>query len=92
MRRACSSATALQGAGRGTYACETTIGDERRLSLSTFAGIGEDEFVRMRTARDATLAMPRLLLPLGPGQHARGQMPPAGSNGLSYLKLPLDAL
>lgn len=78
--------------GRDTYACETTIGDERRLNIHVREGIGEDEFVRMRTARDATLAMPRLLLPSVQVNMRAGNLPPAESNGLSYLKLPLDAL
>ncbi|WP_300621495.1 MBL fold metallo-hydrolase [Dokdonella sp.] len=78
--------------GRDTYACETTIGDERRLNIHVREGIGEDEFVRMRTARDATLAMPRLLLPSVQVNMRAGKLPPAESNGLSYLKLPLDAL
>lgn len=78
--------------GRDTYAFETTIGDERRLNIHVREGIGEDEFVRMRTARDATLAMPRLLLPSVQVNMRAGELPPAESNGLSYLKLPLNAL
>jgi hypothetical protein len=55
-------------------------------------GISEEEFVRMRTARDATLPVPRLLLPAVQVNMRAGRLPPAESNGVRYLKLPLDAL
>lgn len=78
--------------GRDAYAFETTIGDERRHNVHARDGVTEDEFVRMRTARDATLAMPRLLLPSVQINMRAGELPPPESNGLRYLKLPLDAL
>jgi len=78
--------------GREVYAHETTVGDERRANIHVRDGIGEDEFVRVREARDATLATPRLLLPSVQVNMRAGQLPPAESNGVSYLKLPLDAL
>lgn len=78
--------------GREVYAHETTVGDERRANIHVRDGVGEDEFVRMRQARDATLAMPRLLLPSVQVNMRAGHLPPAESNGVSYLKLPLDLL
>ena len=55
-------------------------------------GIGEDEFVVMRTKRDATLDMPRLILPSVQVNMRAGHMPPPETNGVRYLKLPVDAL
>ena len=78
--------------GRDEYACQTTIGAERHANVHLREGVGEDEFVRLRTSRDATLAMPRLLLPSVQVNMRAGAFPPPEANGLSYLKLPLDAL
>ena len=55
-------------------------------------GISEDEFVAMRTQRDATLDMPRLILPSVQINMRAGQKPPPEDNGQSYIKIPLDAL
>ncbi len=78
--------------GRDTYAWETTVGAEKRHNLHVHEGIGEAEFVAMRTARDATLAMPRLILPSVQINMRAGHKPPPEANGVSYLKIPLDAL
>jgi glyoxylase-like metal-dependent hydrolase (beta-lactamase superfamily II) len=78
--------------GRDEYACQTTIGAERRANVHVHEGVDEDEFVRLRTSRDATLAMPRLLLPSVQVNMRAGAFPPPEANGLSYLKLPVDAL
>jgi hypothetical protein len=55
-------------------------------------GVGEQQFVAMRTARDATLAMPALLLPAVQVNMRAGHLPPAEDNGVRYLKIPLDAV
>jgi len=55
-------------------------------------GIGEAEFVAMRTARDATLDMPVLLLPSVQVNMRGGALPEPEDNGVRYLKIPLDAL
>ena len=55
-------------------------------------GISEDEFVTMRTERDAQLDMPVLILPSVQVNMRAGAMPPAEGNGVSYLKIPVDAL
>lgn len=78
-------------AGRDTYAHETTVGDERRANIHVHDGVDEDAFVQMRTARDATLSVPRLLLPSVQVNMRGGQLPPAEDNGVHYLKIPLDA-
>ncbi len=71
---------------------ETTVREERLANIHVRDGIGEDEFVAMRTARDATLEMPVLLLPSVQVNVRAGEMPPAEANGVSYLKIPVDAL
>ncbi|WP_108472265.1 MBL fold metallo-hydrolase [Rhodanobacter thiooxydans] len=78
-------------AGRDVFVHETTVGAERRDNIHVHDGIGEDEFVRMRSARDASLAMPALILPAVQVNMRAGQLPPAEANGVRYLKIPLDA-
>ncbi|HEU4670727.1 MAG TPA: MBL fold metallo-hydrolase [Dyella sp.] len=78
--------------GRDHYAFETTVGAEKRDNLHVHEGVGEAEFVAMRTARDATLAMPKLILPAVQINMRAGHKPPPEANGVSYLKIPLDAL
>lgn len=78
--------------GRDSYAYETTVGAEKRHNLHVHEGISEAEFVAMRTARDATLAMPKLILPSVQINMRAGHKPPPEANGVSYLKIPLDAL
>ena len=71
---------------------ETTVADQRARNIHVHDGIGEDEFVAMRTARDATLDVPTLILPSIQVNVRAGRLPPAESNGVSYLKIPLNAL
>lgn len=71
---------------------ECTVADQRAHNIHVHDGISEDEFVAMRTARDATLDMPRLILPSVQVNIRAGQLPPAESNGTSYLKIPLNVL
>lgn len=78
-------------AGRDVFVHETTVGAERRDNIHVRDGIGEDDFVRMRNARDASLAMPALILPAVQVNMRAGQLPPAEDNGVRYLKIPLDA-
>jgi glyoxylase-like metal-dependent hydrolase (beta-lactamase superfamily II) len=78
--------------GRDTYAYQTTIGAERKHNIHVHDGISEDEFVRMRSARDATLSMPKLILPSVQVNMRAGSMPPAENNGVRYLKIPIDAV
>lgn len=78
--------------GRTEFAWETTIGAERTGNIHVREGISEDEFVVMRTQRDATLAMPRLILPSVQINMNGGRPPAPESNGTRYLKLPLNLL
>lgn len=78
--------------GRDEYRWETTVAAERAGNIHVHDGIGEDEFVAMRQKRDATLSMPRLILPSVQVNMRAGQLPPAEENGMRYLKLPVDAL
>ncbi|MDG6745902.1 MBL fold metallo-hydrolase, partial [Staphylococcus aureus] len=55
-------------------------------------GVSEDAFVAMREARDATLAMPRLILPSIQVNMRGGKLPPAEDNGTRYMRIPLDVL
>jgi glyoxylase-like metal-dependent hydrolase (beta-lactamase superfamily II) len=78
--------------GRDAYAWETTVKEERDWNVHVGRGVSEADFVKMRTARDKTLAMPRLILPSVQINMRAGEFPPPDSNGVRYLKLPLNAL
>lgn len=78
--------------GRDEFEWETTIGEEKRENVHVKLGISEDEFVEMRTARDAQLSMPKLILPSVQVNMRAGEMPPAEDNGVSYLKIPVNQL
>ncbi|OYW84876.1 MAG: MBL fold metallo-hydrolase [Sphingobium sp. 32-64-5] len=78
--------------GRDSFVWETTIGQERDSNVHVHEGVGEDEFVEMRTRRDATLSMPRLILPSIQVNMRGGHLPEPEDNGTRYLKLPLDAV
>jgi glyoxylase-like metal-dependent hydrolase (beta-lactamase superfamily II) len=77
---------------RDHYVWETTIGEERLRNIHVHEGIDEAGFVAMRQARDATLGMPRLILPSVQVNIRAGHFPEAETNGVSYLKLPLNLL
>jgi glyoxylase-like metal-dependent hydrolase (beta-lactamase superfamily II) len=77
---------------RDHYAWETTVGAERTGNIHVRDGVSEDEFYKMRTERDATLAMPKLILPSVQVNMRAGQLPPAEDNGVQYLKIPLNTL
>ena len=78
--------------GRAEYVWETTVAAEREGNIHAHDGITEDEFVAMREARDATLDMPRLILPSVQVNMRAGHLPPADDNGVVYLKLPVNAV
>lgn len=77
--------------GRDVFAWETTVADQRAHNIHLHDGVGEEDFVAMREARDATLSMPRLILPSVQVNMRAGHLPPAEDNGVSYLKLPVNA-
>ena len=76
--------------GRDDYQWETTVSAQRAGNVHVHDGVTEDEFVRHREARDATLDMPRLILPSVQVNMRAGEMPPAEANGTSYLKIPVN--
>ncbi len=78
--------------GRDQFVWETTVVSERSGNVHIHDGVGEDAFVAMRTARDATLGMPKLILPSVQVNMRAGHLPQPEANGMRYLKLPLDAL
>jgi len=78
--------------GRDEYRWETTVAEQRAANVHVHDGVSEEEFVRMRTARDATLQMPVLILPSVQVNMRAGELPPPEDNGIRYLKIPIDAL
>jgi len=78
--------------GREDYAWETTVGAQKRSNIHVKAGTTRDAFIKMRTERDATLDMPKLILPSVQINMRAGELPPPEDNGQSYMKIPIDAL
>jgi len=78
--------------GRDEFAWETTVGEQKALNIHVGAGKPLEEFVSMRKERDATLGMPRLILPSIQTNMRAGQFPEPEDNGVSYLKIPLNTL
>jgi len=72
--------------------CETRVAEQRAHNIHIHEGITEDAFVAMRTQRDAGLQMPTLILPAIQVNIRAGHMPPPEANGVSYLKIPINAL
>ncbi len=81
-----------KAAGREEFIWETTVAAERAGNVHVHDGVTEDEFVAMRTSRDAQLGMPRLILPSIQLNMRAGELPPAEDNGQRYLKIPLNML
>jgi glyoxylase-like metal-dependent hydrolase (beta-lactamase superfamily II) len=78
--------------GRDTYAWETTVGEQKARNIHIGAGKNQAEFVKMRDDRDATLAMPRLIIPSLQVNMRAGRMPPADEKGDVFLKVPVNKL
>ncbi|GAA0689267.1 MBL fold metallo-hydrolase [Vreelandella titanicae] len=76
--------------GRDTFQHETSVAEQRSENVHVHESISEDEFVKMRTERDATLGMPRLIIPSVQVNMRAGELPPAEENGTVYLKVPLN--
>ena len=75
--------------GRKNYAWETTVAEERARNVHVHEGVSEEDFVNMRTSRDATLSAPALLMPSIQVNMRAGQLPPADTNGVHYLRVPI---
>ena len=71
---------------------ETTVAEQRQLNIHIHDGITEEQFVEMRTKRDATLEMPVLILPSIQVNIRAGEFPSMESNGVAYLKIPLNGV
>lgn len=76
--------------GRQQYQCQTTIQAQKQGNIHIHAGADKGEFVAMRSRRDASLAMPKLILPAIQINMDAGRMPEPEQNGIRYLKLPLN--
>jgi len=77
--------------GRDVFAWESTVGEQKARNKH-IADATEDTFVEMREARDATLSMPKLIVPSIQVNIRAGKMPPAEDNGTVYLKVPVNRL
>jgi len=78
--------------GREGFAWRTTVGAERQDNPQVRDGIGEDEYVALREAKDATLGTPRLLIPSIQVNMRAGNLPPPEENGTTYLKVPVNVI
>ena len=78
--------------GRDEFAWETTVGEQKALNVHIGQGRPVEEFVAMRDARDATLAMPRLILPSLQVNMRAGQMPEPDAQGDGFLKVPINKI
>ena len=81
-----------KAAGRDKHVWETTVEAQRTGNVHVHEGVDEDDFVSMRTKRDATLSMPKLIFPSIQVNMRGGHLPEAEPNGTRYLKIPLDVL
>ena len=78
--------------GRDKFVWESTVAEERAANVHVHEGVSEDEYVLMRQARDKTLSAPTLLLPSIQVNMRAGKLPPADSNGVHYIKVPIKLL
>ena len=78
--------------GRDYYAWETTVGQQKTNNVHLNTTVTRDEFIKMRTDRDKTLSMPKLILPSIQVNMRAGEFPQAEDNGVSYIKIPLNAV
>ena len=79
-----------KASGRNEFCFQSSIGEQKSANIHLHQGVSKQAFVSMRTARDATLSMPKLLLPAVQVNMRAGHFPPAEDNGVVYLKLPLN--
>ncbi|ANU06834.1 MBL fold metallo-hydrolase [Paraurantiacibacter namhicola] len=78
--------------GRDEYAWETSVGQQRAHNVHVRDGVSEEEFVEMRTTRDRKLAMPALIMPSVQVNIRGGRLPEPEDNGVSYIKIPVNAV
>jgi glyoxylase-like metal-dependent hydrolase (beta-lactamase superfamily II) len=80
------------GPGGRDIRWETTVAEERANNIHVRDGVTEDEFVAMRTARDATLDMPKLIIPSIQVNIRAGELPEPDESGKRFLKVPVNTL
>jgi glyoxylase-like metal-dependent hydrolase (beta-lactamase superfamily II) len=78
--------------GRDEFRWETSVAEQRDTNVHIHRKVSREEFVTMRESRDAELGMPKLILPSIQVNVRAGHLPDAESNGVRYLKIPLDSL
>ncbi|MEH6452493.1 MAG: MBL fold metallo-hydrolase [Psychromonas sp.] len=78
--------------GRDLYAWESTVADQNANNIHINSNVTEQEFIDYRNTRDASLSMPKLILPSVQINIRAGNMPPKEDNGIAYLKLPINSL
>ncbi len=78
--------------GTRERANETTVGDQRRRNIHVHEGVAEDDYVRMRTERDAKLDLPKLIIPSVQLNIRAGELPPPEEDGKRFIKIPINAL
>lgn len=76
--------------GRDHYLNVTTVKEQRLQNVHVHDGLSAEDFIKMRTERDATLGMPRLILPSVQVNMRAGELPPAEDNGVRYIKIPIN--
>ena len=70
----------------------TTVGEQKKKNIHVKTSIGEDEFVRVREARDKTLNMPKLIIPSIQVNMRAGNLPPAEDSGDVFIKVPINSM
>lgn len=78
--------------GRDFYAWESTVAEQKAKNIHINQSVSEEQFVAFREKRDAGLSLPKLILPSVQVNIRAGHLPPKESNGVSYLKIPVDAV
>ena len=78
--------------GRDFYAWESTVAEQKTKNIHINQSVSEEQFVAFREKRDAGLSLPKLILPSVQVNIRAGHLPPKESNGVSYLKIPVDAV
>lgn len=78
--------------GRDFYAWESTVAEQKAKNIHINQSVSKEQFVAFREKRDAGLSLPKLILPSVQVNIRAGHLPPKESNGVSYLKIPVDAV
>jgi len=71
---------------------ETSVAEERMHNIHVGSGVSEEDFVKMRTARDATLELPKLIIPSIQINMRGGNLPEPDETGKRHLKVPINEL